>query len=147
MTVVFTGGCLCGGVRYASSSAPLAMLYCHCKDCQRCTGGPFAAVVVVPKSAVSITQGEPKSYSVTGEAGGVVYRRFCPDCGSPLFSGLEGDENLFALKAGSMDDSSGLEPMMHIWTKLGLVARLLWQQVRLSSLTVIMMELRCRFSM
>ena len=77
----FTGGCLCGAVRYACTSDALALVYCHCKDCQRCTGGPFAAVAVVRSRDFSLLQGEPGSYTVTGEAGGRVFRKFCPSCG------------------------------------------------------------------
>lgn len=112
----FSGGCLCGGVRYACSSEPIALMYCHCKDCQRCTGGPFAAVAVVRSSDVTVIQGQTRSFTVTGEAGGRVFREFCPDCGSPLFSGLEASRKIIGVKAGSMDDSSRLKPAMHIWT-------------------------------
>ena len=35
----FSGGCACGGVRYDCSSAPAAMVNCHCRDCQRAGGG------------------------------------------------------------------------------------------------------------
>jgi len=112
----FTGGCLCGGVRYACASDPLAMLYCHCKDCQRCTGGPFATVAVVRSKDVTIVSGTTRSHTVTGEAGGRVFREFCPDCGSPLFSGLEASRGTIGVKAGSMDDSSQLKPTLHIWT-------------------------------
>jgi hypothetical protein len=113
---VLAGGCLCGGVRYRCSTAPVAVLFCHCKDCQRCTGGPFAVVAVVRSGAVEIVQGQTRSHTVTGEDGGRVFREFCPACGSPLFSGLEADRRLIGIKAGSLDDSSQLKPTMHIWT-------------------------------
>lgn len=116
MSTPLTGGCLCGGVRYEYSAAPLGLLYCHCKDCQRCTGGPFAAVALILKDSLKITQGQTRSFTVTGEEGGRVFREFCPTCGSPLFSGLEASRKVMSLKAGSLDDSSSLAPMMHIWT-------------------------------
>ena len=112
----FTGGCLCGAVRYQCSADPLALVLCHCRDCQRCTGGPFAPVAVVMSEQLTITQGQTRSFTVTGEDGGRVFREFCGDCGSPLFSGLEARRKTMAVKAGSMDDSSKLVPTMHIWT-------------------------------
>ena len=111
-----TGGCLCGEVRYEYAAEPLGLMYCHCKDCQRCTGWPFAAVVLIQRDALSIVKGQTKSFSVTGEEGGVVFREFCPNCGSPLFSGLEKSRRFMGLKAGSLDDSSQLKPAMHMWT-------------------------------
>jgi hypothetical protein len=116
MSIPLTGGCLCGGIRYEYEAAPLGLLYCHCKDCQRCTGGPFAAVALIMRDQLKITQGQTRSYTVTGEEGGRVYREFCPTCGSPLFSGLEASRKMMGLKAGSLDDSSSLTPLMHIWT-------------------------------
>ena len=116
MTTSLTGGCLCGAVRYEYAGAPLGLLYCHCKDCQRCTGGPFAAVALIMRDALSITKGETRSFTTTGEEGGRVFREFCPTCGSPLFSGLEASRKMMGLKAGSLDDSSSLTPIMHIWT-------------------------------
>ncbi|MBV8886931.1 MAG: GFA family protein [Chroococcidiopsidaceae cyanobacterium CP_BM_RX_35] len=44
---------------------------CHCRDCQRATGSAFAAALIVPRSAVSIT-GKMKYYGVTGDNGNLV---------------------------------------------------------------------------
>ena len=35
MPASFSGGCACGAIRYECSAAPLMMLNCHCRDCQR----------------------------------------------------------------------------------------------------------------
>jgi len=115
-TPLTTGGCLCGAVRYEYQGAPLGLLYCHCRDCQRCTGGPFAAVALILSDALQIVKGQTRSFTVMGEEGARVFREFCPTCGSPLFSGVEGRRKRMGLKAGSIDDSSGLTPTMHIWT-------------------------------
>ena len=63
----FTGGCMCGAVRYECSAEPIAMGNCHCRDCQRATGSAFAAAVLVPISAVNV-RGEVKYYEAIGEA-------------------------------------------------------------------------------
>ena len=36
-------------------------------------------------TSVSVTEGKPKVYQETGDSGKAVYRRFCGDCGSPLW--------------------------------------------------------------
>ena len=117
MVAPFSGGCLCGAVRYAVSAEPVAFMLCHCRDCQYASGCEPAAVVVVPKPAFRLTQGKPKGYAVKGESGNEVERQFCPDCGTPLFSALAGMAQLWAIKAGSLDDPSWLKPTAFLWTK------------------------------
>ena len=40
VTPVMTGGCQCGAVRYALNAQPEGS-FCHCRMCQRASGGPF----------------------------------------------------------------------------------------------------------
>ena len=47
MDVPFFGGCACGAVRYECSAIPVAMVNCHCRDCQRAGGAGFSPTVVV----------------------------------------------------------------------------------------------------
>ena len=55
MTAPFSGGCACGSIRYVCARAPVAMLNCHCRDCQRSSGAPFASGFIVLTSDVEIT--------------------------------------------------------------------------------------------
>jgi len=48
------GGCLCGAVRYTAETDPTSATVCHCRDCQKFTGSAFAALVRVPKEAMTI---------------------------------------------------------------------------------------------
>ena len=43
MTIPILGGCACGAVRYQCNAEPIAMLNCHCKDCQRSRQSPSDA--------------------------------------------------------------------------------------------------------
>ena len=108
----FTGGCLCGGVRYECSADPAGIVYCHCRNCQIASGGAFSSNVMVPPDSVTITSGELTTYQDTGESGNTVSREFCGACGSALLSRPEG---ALVVKAGSLDDPSGLQAMMSIW--------------------------------
>ena len=101
MSTPFTGGCACGAIRYQCSQEPVAMLNCHCQDCQRSSGAPFASGIVVAVLATEIT-GTPKTHVVRGSTGGATARSFCSDCGTPLFT--------------TLDDPSGFKPMLDIWT-------------------------------
>jgi hypothetical protein len=86
MATKFTGGCLCGSVRYECLAEPIRMGNCHCRDCQRATGAACASGLLVSRSAVTVT-GDIKYYDVIGDSGSVVGRGFCPNCGSRLFRG------------------------------------------------------------
>ncbi len=116
MKTPFTGGCMCGAIRYECTAEPIATGLCHCRDCQRATGSAFAAGLVVPRSAVTIT-GEVKYYDVIGDSGGIVSRGFCPNCGSRLFAKLPIPE-VMGIMAGSLDDPSEFKPGMDLYTDI-----------------------------
>jgi hypothetical protein len=58
MKIPFTGGCVCGAIRYECSAEPIMMFKCHCRDCQQVTGGGFVAGLLVPASAFRLTKGQ-----------------------------------------------------------------------------------------
>ena len=64
------------------------MLHCHCRDCQRSSGGPFSSFVVVPTEAFKLSQGSLRFHDSPSHASGKTHRGFCPECGSPIL-GLE----------------------------------------------------------
>jgi hypothetical protein len=113
MKIPFTGGCMCGAVRYECSAEPVSMGICHCRDCQQATGSAFAAGMLVPQNAVTIT-GNVTYYEVTGDSGSIVSRGFCPICGSRLFSKPPIPE-LMGIMAGSLDDPSWFKPQAEIY--------------------------------
>jgi hypothetical protein len=83
MAQKLSGGCACGAIHYECSADPVVMLNCHCRDCQQASGTAYAAIVVVPKSAVQI-RGEPRYHKVVGQVGKAIERGFCPNCGSQV---------------------------------------------------------------
>ena len=109
-----TGGCLCGQVRYSASADPAMVAVCHCKNCQKQTGTAFSVLVGVPKAAVSV-HGNLKTFHDTGDSGQPVDRNFCPECGSPIFSDVAVLPDLRFIKAGTLDDTSWLDPKMHVY--------------------------------
>jgi hypothetical protein len=115
MTAPFSGGCACGSIRYVCSRAPVAMLNCHCIDCQRSSGAPFASGFIVRVADIAIN-GTPKTYSVRGGSGRLATRSFCPDCGSPLFTRGEGAPAVMSIRFPTLDIPSEFQPMLDIWT-------------------------------
>jgi hypothetical protein len=114
MATLFTGGCACGAIRYECDAEPIAMFYCHCRDCQRMSGGPYTPVVYMPAKAVKITKDAPRYYNTPSAALGDNKRGFCSDCGSRLFGGITDDGH--GITASSLDDPSLFKPKVHIWT-------------------------------
>ena len=110
-----TGGCLCGAVRYRIDAEPMFQFACHCRACQKATGGSPTYGFIVPKAAFTITEGEPVGYVSKGDSGADVERQFCGTCGSPLFSKLEGQPDFAVVKAGSLDDPSAFKVGMDLW--------------------------------
>jgi hypothetical protein len=115
MNIPFSGGCTCGSIRYKCVGAPIAMLNCHCRDCQRSSGAPFASGVVVMTTDLEIS-GTPKTYSVRASSGGLATRSFCSECGTPLFTRSEANPEFMSIRFPSLDDPSEFAPMLDIWT-------------------------------
>ena len=114
----FSGGCACGAIRYECYAKPVLMLKCHCRDCQRASGGGFAAAVLVPADAFRLTQGSPEYHLQSSLAGGQHKRGFCPKCGSPLTGGenTEHASGVVGVLAATLDDPSWFQPQMEIFT-------------------------------
>ncbi len=113
----FSGGCACGAIRYESTAEPLLMLHCHCRDCQRASGGPFSSFFVLPKDAFHIVHGALHVYDSPSHPGGKTHRSFCPDCGSPLTAESPASGRpIVAVYAASLDDPSWFRPQMNVWT-------------------------------
>lgn len=115
MDQVLTGGCLCGAIRYECQGEPVFSGNCHCRDCQRTSGGAFTPAMFFPEAAVKIG-GETKSYEATADSGNKIWRQFCPNCGSQLFSKLQMLPGMIGLRAGTLDDPSAFQPTMDIYT-------------------------------
>jgi len=109
------GGCLCGSIRYETDAEPLQTAICHCSNCQKQSGSAYSVVVAFPKGALQISGSEPSSFTDAGDSGGKVDRLFCPKCGSPLFTRAEFSPDVEFIKAGSLDDTSWLEPDAEYW--------------------------------
>lgn len=111
----FSGGCACGRVRYECGAAPVAMLNCHCRDCQRAGGAGHSPSVIVSRASFRVTRGEPKAWESASDAGNVARREFCAECGSPLFASSSARPEYLAIRAASLDDPSWFAPSADVW--------------------------------
>ena len=136
LALPLAGGCQCGQLRYRIHEMPLTLYCCHCTECQKQAASAFGMSLRVATAAVEWS-GEAASF--TRDAGKPTSAEglFCPHCGtrilhrrSTVVSELGGepggeaepDEHESAagdvsIKAGSLDDTSRLRPVGHIWLR------------------------------
>lgn len=112
---IVTGGCLCKAVRYRIAAAPIVTRQCWCRDCQYFAAGNASVNVCFPSNAISI-EGKLGDYRSVADSGNVMHRRFCSNCGTPMFSEAEARPHLIFVRAGTLDDTSLANPAMNIWT-------------------------------
>lgn len=110
-----TGGCLCGAVRYRSVAAPITTRTCWCRLCQYIGAGSATVNACFPSDAVTI-EGEVKDYRSIADSGNVMHRRFCPSCGTHLFSAAEARPHLIFVRVGTLDEPELAKPAATIWT-------------------------------
>jgi hypothetical protein len=99
----FTGGCLCGDIRFVATGSPYRVGICHCLDCRKHHGALFHASAIFPQDAIVI-EGEPRDFKG---------RHFCPRCGSSVF-GRSGDE--IEINLGALDAPNQFKPTYELWT-------------------------------
>jgi hypothetical protein len=111
-----TGGCQCGAVRYAADALGASSI-CHCRMCQKATGGFFGPYVDTP--GLAWTRGEPRYFASSAE----VRRGFCAACGTPLTFESHGQAGVMI---GTLDDPEAAPPttQLEFPEKLSFVDRL-----------------------
>ncbi|HLK24162.1 MAG TPA: GFA family protein [Caulobacteraceae bacterium] len=111
----YTGGCLCGALRFEAAGEPAFQGYCCCADCKKASGSGFIPFMGFPASALRFTgpTAHVRSPSLRGEA----VRSICPNCGSLVFGGIWGQDDEHTIYAGALDDPSRFEPTMAIFLR------------------------------
>ena len=120
------GGCACGKTRYKLTAPPLIVHACHCRDCQRLSGGAFALNIWIEKRFVEADHARLRSLSVPAGSGKPQEIFRCPDCGTAIYSkyhAAPGDTVL--LRVGTLDEPGAVKPDVHIFTR----SKLPWLQL------------------
>lgn len=103
-----TGGCQCGRIRYEATVENHDAYLCHCRMCQRATGGVVIAFKNIAKADVEWTTRQPDYY----QSSPIARRGFCSACGTPLTFEFPDGDNM-DLTVGSFDDPGGFAPKHH----------------------------------
>ena len=102
------GGCACGKVRFTARIDNDEAYLCHCRMCQRATGGVSIAFKNVKKGNVSWAH-EPDWY----QSSPIAQRPYCRECGTSLGFIFKQEAERMDLTVASFDDPSPFKPKHH----------------------------------
>ena len=117
----WTGGCLCGAIRYRARVDPMRVVNCHCGTCRRTSGAAFMTFVHFPAGEFAWTGAEPTRYRSSADA----ERGFCAVCGSTLSMHEAVLPDRVQVSLGSLDRPDLVRPDDHVWTS----SQLPWLEV------------------
>ena len=109
MSTSYTGGCLCGALRYEVGAEPIFMSHCGCRDCQHRSGTGHGSYLTFNREDVAET-GDTARWDSAGNSGTLKHHRFCPTCGCPVSLTFLAAPGLFVVHAASLDDPNRFIP-------------------------------------
>ncbi|MGN6496498.1 MAG: GFA family protein [Tsuneonella sp.] len=119
-----TAQCQCGQLSLACRGTPARVSVCHCLDCQRRSGAPFAMQARFAPDQVTVT-GEAKEWRRIADSGNVSQHHFCPTCGSEMWYHARPHRELYAVPVGRFADPafpppgySVYEERKHPWLRI-----------------------------
>jgi hypothetical protein len=103
-----SGGCACGGVRFALSAPAEHAGYCHCTRCQKRTGGGSSVQARIDGRTLTLLSEETLRYWRHPDGG--FEKGFCGRCGSQLFSRNPEDPGQMSVRLAAFDGDPGVRP-------------------------------------
>ena len=108
----YSGHCLCGAVTWSHAGPSLRNLVCHCDDCRRATGAPFAAFVGLDPEGL-VLDGPISNYQSSPEG----HRGFCATCGTRLYFRSTRWPGEIHLHVGTLAQPENYAPTRHVVTE------------------------------
>ncbi len=115
---MFTGTCLCTGVKFRIDLDALAPIQiCHCRQCRKAQGTAIVTNTPVPASAFHLLEGAELLRAYESSPG--KQRWFCGRCGSPVYSRRESLPDVVRIRIGLLDGdlTAPLEAHYHVESK------------------------------
>lgn len=110
---IYSGGCLCGKVRYEITGEIKDIVYCHCSRCRKAQGSAFAANGNVNSESFKFISGESELSGYEATPGQTKY--FCKHCGSPIISKSKANIDKVRVRLGTIESEISERPMGHIF--------------------------------
>ena len=118
MNNVREGGCLCGSLRYRAEGKPNRVTACHCKFCQRRTGGALSVHVWYDKKKVEIKGDGMAQYEHRSDENNHWLRlHFCQKCATTIMLTIERMPDVYLVTGGTLDDPKSVEIEVHSWMR------------------------------
>ncbi|HWA01091.1 MAG TPA: GFA family protein [Caulobacterales bacterium] len=117
MSETFEGGCSCGAVRYRLTSGPMFTHCCHCRDCQKQTGGAFAINALIETDRIEMLGASPVAIEMPSPSGRGhdIYR--CETCEVALWSDYGKRPYLRFVRVSTLDNPDAIKPDVHIFVR------------------------------
>ena len=106
----FTGGCLCGAVRYEATGPLRDVSVCHCGQCRK-WHGHAGAYTAVDRPRLKLPEQRGLRWFRSSE---FARRGFCSECGSSLFWQHDKAGHT-SIAAGTLDGPTGIATTKHIY--------------------------------
>ena len=113
MNDAIPGGCACGAVRYALTSAPWDTGWCHCRTCQLSSGAPAVVFSSVAAGDFVFTSGAGEVKRFRSSSFGE--RQFCGACGTLLTMQVEHQPETIDFTVATLDEPDAVAPGFHIF--------------------------------
>ncbi len=110
---MYTGSCLCGRVQFRIDGALEPIQVCHCLQCRKAQGTPFATNTPVEADAFTLTSGAELLKAYESSPG--KQRVFCSRCGSPIYSSKDSLPGVLRIRAGLLNESLQVGPAAHAY--------------------------------
>lgn len=102
----WNASCQCGGVKMRITAPPMIAMACHCRSCQRLTGGAYSLTLMIPLDGFQVVSGEPV---VGGMHRAELKHSFCPHCKNWVFTQPQG-RPFVNFRPTMLEDASWVRP-------------------------------------
>lgn len=99
VNAMLKGSCLCGSIRYELDAELLYLFHCHCKECRAFSGASHASNASIEASKLTISDDQNNLANYKTQTGS---RYFCKNCGSSLYSEIDGYKEFPTLCCGTL---------------------------------------------
>jgi hypothetical protein len=111
-SVMLTGSCACGQVRYEIHGQLLGPItYCHCWRCRKHSGSSFGTTAGVRAADLHFVAGEELLSSWESSPG--YHRFFASCCGSPIYKRNAAAPDMLGFRLGTLDTDPNKTGAMH----------------------------------